>query len=299
MKQISSYPKIYNLGHRAVRDIFKTPTLIQEKVDGSQISFMRDGNSTFARSKKQMLSFENPGKMFTKGLEAIWQTAHQLTDGWVYRGEYLQSHKHNVLVYDRPPKNHIALYDIQVGEDDYAPPEVVTRVAEELGFDCVPYWELDMAPDRGELGELLNRVSFLGNSPREGIVIKNYQMTDPMTGKTLMAKYVSETFKEVHQRKTPRDHKDFIQTLVERHRTTARWQKAVMALREVGDLKESPEDIGQLIKYVSKDVHSECADEIKEVLFKHFWKQISRGIITGLPEWYKKKLLDKQFEEEE
>jgi hypothetical protein len=50
MKEIGSYPKIYNLGHKAVRDIFKEPVTAQEKVDGSQFSFMRvDGRYAILR----------------------------------------------------------------------------------------------------------------------------------------------------------------------------------------------------------------------------------------------------------
>ena len=299
MKEIGSYPKIYNLGHRAVRDIFNSPTLIQEKVDGSQISFMKKEGVTYVRSKGAMLYFDNPEKMFAKGVEAIFQTAHQLTDGWVYRGEYLQKPKHNVLQYERVPKNHIAIYDIQVGEEDYLDAVQVERVAEELGFDYVPYWEMDHSPDKGELGVLLNHVSFLGGCSVEGVVIKNYQMWDPMTGKTLMAKYVSEAFKEVHNKKTYKTSgKDFTQTLVERYRTTARWQKAIQHLKERGELEDSPTDIGGLIKEVIIDVLMECEPEIKELLFQHYWKQIARGLTAGLPEWYKKMLLDKQFEGE-
>jgi hypothetical protein len=36
---MQSYSSIFNLGHKAVADIFKTPVLCEEKVDGSQFSF--------------------------------------------------------------------------------------------------------------------------------------------------------------------------------------------------------------------------------------------------------------------
>jgi hypothetical protein len=52
------------------------------------------------------------------------------------------------------------------------------------------------------------------------------------------------------------------------------------------------------MKEVSVDVYEECADEVKEILFKWAWPRISRGITGGLPEWYKDKLLAKQFDEE-
>jgi hypothetical protein len=298
--EIGSYPKIYNLGHRAVRDIFKSPTLIQEKVDGSQISFMKgETGAVFVRSKKQMLYFENPEKMFAKGLEAIFQTAHQLHPMWVYRGEYLQKPKHNVLQYDRIPHNHIALYDIQTTNGDFISPVEVELVAGTLGFEPVPYWNMEDSPDKDVLDELLNHVSFLGGATLEGVVIKNYEMWDLMTGKTLMGKYVSEAFREVHRKKKYKTtQKDVVQSLIENYRTDARWQKAVQHIRDEGKLEDSPTDIGSLIKEVCVDVHEECKDEIQEILFKHFWKQIARGITAGLPEWYKETLIEKQFANE-
>lgn len=39
MGAIASYPQVFNLGHRAVADLFLDPVTVQEKVDGSQISF--------------------------------------------------------------------------------------------------------------------------------------------------------------------------------------------------------------------------------------------------------------------
>lgn len=46
---------------------------------------------------------------------------------------------------------------------------------------------------------------------------------------------------------------------------------------------------------VHKDLEEECADEIKELLYKWAVKDIKRSVIKGLPEWYKEKLLEKQF----
>ena len=36
---ISSYPKVYNLGHRAIVGLTEESVVVQEKVDGSQFSF--------------------------------------------------------------------------------------------------------------------------------------------------------------------------------------------------------------------------------------------------------------------
>jgi hypothetical protein len=247
-----------------------------------------------------MLYFDNPEKMFSKGLESVWQTAHELTEGWIYRCEYLQKPKHNVLQYHRVPNNHVIIYDIQVGDQDFLDQVSVKEEAERLGFESVPTWNLPANAKLEDISTLMLRTSCLGGCPPEGIVIKNYKRFDPYTGKVLMAKHVSEAFREVHRKKAYKTSgKDFIQSLIEHYRTEARWHKAVIHLKEAGKIEDSPTDIGSLIREVSTDVHTECADEIKEILFKHFWKKIARGVTAGLPEWYKKTLLEKQFEEGE
>jgi hypothetical protein len=298
MKEIGSYPKIYNLGHKAIRDIFKEPIVAQEKVDGSQISFKREDDNLYIRSKGAMLYVANPEKMFAKGIEAIFQTFHELMNGAIYRAEYLQEPKHNVLQYDRVPMNHIIIYDIQVGDQEFLDQESVDREAIRLNFESVPTWHLPAAIEQDTIAQLMLNVSVLGGVPVEGIVFKNYKRFDPYTGKVMMGKHVSESFREVHRgKKYKTSNKDIIETLKERYRTEARWHKAVQHLREAGALFDSPQDIGSLIKEVNQDILTECTEEIADALFKWGWKQIARGITAGLPEWYKEQLLQKQFEE--
>jgi hypothetical protein len=299
-KEIGGYPKIYNLGHRAIRDIFKEPVTAQEKIDGSQISFMKRADSVYVRSKGAMLYFENPEKMFSLGMTQIALMAPNLVDGWIYRGEYLKGPKHNVLSYDRIPKRHIILYDIQVGDQEYLNSIHLRDAAEDLGLEAVQGWYLPANITQEDIAKLMLEVSSLGGVPVEGIVFKNYKRFDQYTGKVMMGKHVSESFKEVHQsKKYKTSGKDRMQMLVEQYRTEARWQKAAQHLRESGVLTDSPKDIGALIKEVTQDTLTECREEIADALFKWGWKQISRGITAGLPEWYKQKLVEKQFEEEE
>jgi hypothetical protein len=118
--------------------------------------------------------------------------------------------------------------------------------------------------------------------------------------KVLMAKFVREDFKEKHDKawkKSNPGRKDVIAALVETYKTPQRWNKAVQHLRENGELEDSPKDIGKLFKEVPKDILAECEDEIRDALFKHFWKDISRGITAGLAEWYKAKLAENAFAE--
>ena len=66
-------------------------------------------------------------------------------------------------------------------------------------------------------------------------------------------------------------------------------------MREQGLLKDEPADIGPLMKEVYADVLKEEKEYIEKRLFEYAWKQIGSKIVAGLPEYYKQKLLEKQF----
>lgn len=300
MNHIPSYPSIYQLGHRAIADIFSSPCVIEEKVDGSQFSMSRTNGVLSCRSKGKDIVIDAPEKMFIKAVETA--KSLDLHDGWTYRGEYLANPKHNTLAYSRTPDKHIIIFDIQTGPETYLTPTEKRSEAERIGLECVPcFYDGTQIDPRSWTGipisktwaaELLLRDSVLGGCKVEGFVVKNYSVFTP-DKKIAIAKYVSEAFKEKHQnewKKSNPTQSDVVQHIISELRTEARWNKAVQHLRDGGSLDESPKDIGALIKEVQSDTAKEESDAIKEALYKHFWPQIQRGIIAGLPEWYKEKL---------
>jgi len=299
---LHSYNKIFNLGHKALEELFLDPVTVEEKIDGSQFSFGLDDNGVLhCRSKGQVLNIDAPEKMFTEAVETAKELSPLLIAGWTYRGEYLKTPKHNTLAYDRVPEKHIILFDIDMGEEDYFKSrEAKEKEAARLGLEYVPQLAAGTFTSWEPLKELLQTTSILGGQTVEGIVIKNYHRICPMTKQVLMGKYVSEAFKEVNRgdwrdrNPGPRDIKE---QLVESYRTPARWQKAVQHLRERGELEGTLRDIGKLIKEVQSDVHEECAAEIQERLYSWARSDVLRGVIRGLPEWYKEQLAEKQFSE--
>lgn len=302
--KLASYPSIYNIGHRAVAELLKVPVYVEEKVDGSQISFgvSREGELQ-VRSKGAEINPDAPEKMFTKAVEQIKAVRESLVPGWVYRGEYLQKPKHNTLAYSRVPERNIILFDINPGEDgsyflDYGQKY---SCAKTLGFELVPLIYEGLVTDADMFRGFLDRESILGGQKVEGVVVKpvGYGLFGP-DKKVLMAKYVSEAFREVHAgewKKTNPGSGDIVQVLAAQYKTEARWLKGVQHLREAGKLEDSPRDIGTLLKEVSSDLHQECAEEIKDKLFKWAWPQIQRRAVVGLPEWYKDLLMKRQFGE--
>ena len=304
--KIESYPSIYSLGHRAVAGLLDVPVIVEEKVDGSQISF---GVSTEGelrmRSKGAEIHVDHPEGMFSKGVEVVKAIQDKLTPGWVYRGEYLRQPKHNTLAYDRIPDNHIILFDISRGDGTWLSWGEKREEAERLLFEVVPLRYI--TEESGSLtidiiNTILDSTSVLGGQKIEGVVIKpfNYNLYGE-DKKVLMGKYVSEAFKEVHGgewRSNNPTGGDIIQQLIVKYSTPARWQKAVIHLQEAGLLEDSPKDIGLLMKEVSMDLLKEEEEEIKTALFEYAWKKINRGVTSGLPGWYKERLMERQFEEE-
>lgn len=300
---IPAYGKIHALGSRFVKDIFNQGHMqIQEKVDGSQFSFgVLDGQLRI-RSKGREIFQDAPDAMFRAGVEHVQRVQHRLVHDWIYRAEYLCKPKHNALAYSRIPCNHIALFDIMIGRETFLPQEELQQQASELDVEAIPtLTSLRGEVDLSTFQELMKTESFLGGQTIEGVVVKNYSMYDPQSGHVLMAKYVSKPFKEVHNREWKSANptgKDVVQSLIEKYKTAARWEKAVYRLRDEGKIENTPRDIGGIIKSVWPDIVEECEANIKEDLWKHFSKQISRGVVAGLPEWYKQRLLHQQFESE-
>lgn len=299
---LHSYPKIYALGHRIISDLLTGDVVVQEKVDGSQFSFGKtfDGELVM-RSKGAVVYPENAG-MFKQAVESVQAIEHLLKPGIVIRGEYLSKPKHNVLCYNRVPKNHIVIFDVEVGDGQmYQRPDHIQQTADTLGFETVPLLyegPANMLSSPEWVKAFLENKSFLGGQLVEGIVIKNYSVFT-IEKKVAMGKYVSERFKEIHGgewRKSNPTRGDVVQEIITALKTPARWDKAVQHLREKGELDNSPRDIGKLFKEVATDVLAEEKDAIAEKLFKHAWPNISRGITGGLAEWYKNRLLENQFE---
>lgn len=299
MESWHSYPSIYNLGHRYIQDLLTVPVNVEEKIDGSQFSFGVDVNGELhVRSKGAMLYVESPEKMFSKAVATAKELQPFLYPGWTYRCEYLSKNKHNVLNYSRIPNKNIIVFDVNISEAGYLSYEEKKQECERLGLEVVPLlFSGELTMDKFQ--ELMNTDSVLGGVKIEGVVVKpsDYNLFGA-DKKALMGKFVSEAFKEVHKKewKVSNTKADIIQHLTETYGTTARWQKAVAHLAERGELTDSPKDIGKLIAEVPVDVRKECEEEIKQVLFDHFWQEIRRKLVYGLPEWYKEKLLANQFE---
>ncbi len=291
----SSYPKIIALGDKQIVEIFDGPVEITEKVDGSQFGFGMVDGKLVCRSKGKEQDLDNPDKMFKEGVEYVRSIENRLPDDIFFYSEYLQKPRHSTLAYNAIPKNHIVIFG-GITRDQ----QMLTHA--ELG-EWANKFEVDVIPlvHEGDSGaehvlSLMERESYLGGQNIEGLVVKrsvNWLWLGKIVLPVMAGKYVSEKFKETHQKDWSKLNtgKGQLEALKEKYTTVARWMKGVMHLKEQGKFLGAPQDIGPLIKEVQLDLVTEEETNIKDDLYKLFGGDIIRAATSGIPNWYKESLL--------
>ena len=292
-----SYPKVYAVGHRAVGELFVGDVLVEEKVDGSQFSFSVTDGTVELRSRGAAVYPETAG-MFAAGVKAVEELKDRLHPGWVYRAEYLMKPKHNVLCYGRVPRFNMVLFDINTGEECYLTRAEKEAEAKRIGLEITPVMYVGPVTKSEDIYAFLERESILGGKV-EGVVIKNYARFG-MDKKVLMGKFVREDFKETHSKEWKASNPtiaDVVERIIATLRSEVRWRKSVQRLRDEGKLEHSPRDIGVLLKEVQSDIRAEEMDFISEKLVEYALPRVLRASTAGLPEWYKRELMESAFTE--
>lgn len=290
----SAFPKIFQLGTKYTDGIYEGKVQVTEKVDGSQFGFGKIDGEVFVRSKGAKLYFDNPEKMFKEGIDYIKSIEDKIPDNMIFYAEYLKKPKHNTLAYDRIPKNHLALFGVADIKKDFK--YNIKEYANLLDIDHVPVIFEGEGLTAEKIPEFLERVSYLGGQKIEGVVVKNFNKDLLLGGQIipiLSGKYVSEAFKEVHRKSWGKENtgRGKWETFKEQYKTEARWNKAIIHLKEKGELTGTPKDIGKLMKEVNIDITKECKEEIKDFLWKEFGKEVFKTATRNFPEWYKEQIL--------
>ena len=304
MKNLPSYTKILTLGSSRTENALIGDVIIQEKIDGSQFKFgINEDNELLICSKGCKLEpiiengeLLNIQKLFIPAVKYILSIKEDLLSmpkNTYYYAETLFKSKHNVLSYETVPTNHIVLFDVMC-DGEWLPRKGLEKISKNLGIDLIPELYTGKV-DINKIKELLTTQSYLGKELIEGVVIKNYNQNITLGANIfpLFTKYVRESFKERHDSewKTKKP-KDNLQNYINGFNSEARWQKAIIHLKEKELLENSPKDIGKLILEVQKDIKEEEKENIKDYLYKFIVKDILRKSTQGLPEYYKEQLLN-------
>ena len=302
--KIKSYPKIFHIGERFIENLFNGEVEITEKIDGSMWAFGINKNEELVmRSKGQDLTNLAVPKMFEVAEEQTDRIEKILREkDWkdiYFYSEFLSAPHHNVLNYERVPKNNLYLFGVIEGEKFVSDFDKLCWYADQLDIERPRLLYKGEVRNVKMLEDLLESDSVLGNVKIEGIVVKNYNQPTILTQNLIlpicMGKYVREDFKEKHAKDWSKGHtsKGKLELFISQFQAEARWQKAVQHLEEKGELENAPRDIGKLMKEVQIDLEEEEKENIKDGLYKIFRGDILRTSTRGLPDWYKKKLLEK------
>lgn len=303
----TSYPKIHTIGTRGFENIATArPLWYSEKLDGSNVSIHKlspdDAGTPFSAFKlashHRWLVWQTKDdiKMFKPFIQWCEDNFHKLTsmrDGTILWGEMVMNQ--GVLKYSI--KSPFMLFDVS-HQNEFGVREFVSPSAWDLYLPTdwnsfIPgVIPIEGGPPTPELlAQWIETDSSIGGK-REGVVIKSYEETAIFGGRAvpLFVKYVAPEFRE--RMKAGKPTGDTIETLIANMcYGPARLQKAIQRLKEENRYQGAVQDIGPLIGIINKDIYEEEKAEIMEMLFKHFWKPITRIVTSRIPNDYKALLL--------
>lgn len=306
---IPSYPKVFNLGHPSAASVFFGEYVIEEKLDGSQLSFSVDEDGVLAcRSKGAQIDIDNPPNLFQKAVDSVKFLAGEgkLTTNWIYRAEAFQSKRHNAINYGRAPEAGFIIFDVETNNGFFTGDMKRVAVRELGDVECVREfsWETG-APTEAMIDALLHQESMLGGAKVEGVVFKNYAQPSafgPVAFPVTFVKYVNPSFRELNATRQKTEwstaNADVIEVLLSHFNREAIWKKAVQHLGDEGLLQGAPQDIGPLLKEINQDFEAENRAVVEEILYKKFRDKVMKGLTTGFPEWYKAELAKTVLETE-
>ena len=300
MPYAGNYPKSYNLGNKNLEGFFEHPIYVQEKIDGSQFSFGYFDGKLRCWSRAQELNLLNPG-MFKPAIDALLdRDPLAFMNECTYRGEFLARPRHNHLAYDRIPKQHVVLFDVQDKAGEWLIHAELCVEGQRLGFDVAPVymlWNNQTDSESYLLEEIKKLVAtmkpVLGGEHIEGVVLKSYQRN--ADGHVMFGKYVRPEYREEAPHKKPKKGSgtdEFLAALAYAVTGPARWEKALQHLRDGGVATGEMQDMPLLIQEVNADIYLECSADFETSLLVWALPKMKQHFIKGLAEWYKDKLLE-------
>jgi hypothetical protein len=274
---------------------------IEEKLDGSQLSFTVDIENNFNFYCKGSLIKET-NKTFLKSMNLLKLNLKNCNPNFIYHGEAICNLQHNVVKYLRIPKNYFVLYDIY----DYVNKcwlnlDFVSKIGNELGLETVQILFKNENPDNDPFTvckQLLHQISIgnidsmLGPGELEGIILKHHSFIGRNGISATKLKMVSDKFKETHGTPLNKE-KPTIETALESlaqiYNNTNRFQKAFQHVRDQEQLKGNDSDLFKIKEEFDNDLEKECSQEIKEYLWAELAPFVKRICRKDLDTWWNNK----------
>ncbi|MCY9220575.1 RNA ligase family protein [Bacillus licheniformis] len=282
MSEMKKYTDIVRLGHRTTEGVLAEDdyVVVYEKLDGANASFTLNLDTlemeAFSRNRK--LDAENNLRGFYEYTKEIDQD--RLNRDYIYFGEWLVKHKIDYGV----NKNEFYLFDIyDKHEGEYLSHVDVVAEAFRLNLTLAPILYAGKYRGFDHLQTLVGR-SALANEATggEGVVVKNVSYRDKF-GKQLFVKVVSNSFREMHPQKAPRDPAKLNaeQTFVRTFATKGRIDKLLRKMIDEGVIEEKFDlsDMGVILSHLGGRVYDDLMKEEFDSLPKDFEEKAVRKAI--------------------
>lgn len=295
------YHSIVRMGHRSTRKVFNVgdQITIQEKIDGANASFMRDGDKVLAFSRANLLG-EGLTLNGFYGWVQINIDPKSLLEGVVYFGEWSGSHKIN---YGENSKKFF-LYDIyNTFTSEYVYFSIVKDEAKRLNLNLVPLFYEGEYQSYEHLEEFIGRTDLGGKigdvESGEGIVVKNVNYKDH-NGEQVFVKLVIDRFREIQKQKAPKD-PNLPETVegswVTQNMTKARVEKHLYKLVDDGIISEEfgLRDMSTILRNINRNLIEDLLKEESESLPEGYeQKEIGRAVSAKSPTIIKEIIQERQ-----
>ena len=306
---MKKFPKVLGLGQPLLAEIFDDPVDLSSKIDGSQCrinlteSNVQCGskNVDIADTKMFDLAYQQADRIWN---EKVWWT---FGDDITLFTEFLNKPKHNVLKYDRVPKNSLYVFGALIDGKHLSTEELI-ELATELDIEPPHIIASQVKINNPEdLNEYLETESVLGGTKVEGIVIRNsYKSYPPLlvstmafTNYPLVGKLVRDDFKERLQKEwsTKKQRETPLAKVSTEFFTDARFNKAINHLNDAGKITYEMNNLKDIIPEFYSDLIDEERQEIMELALDDFWRQLKRKSDNFVVKEWKRYLVEKQFSE--
>lgn len=260
------YPKIHRLGKEETEGILEGHCVVQEKIDGANVSVWIDkrGELTCGSRNRELTEGFNGFVDYIKAHEGVTKLLHDFPAYRLY-GEWLVRH---TISYDETKMQQFYLFDMTVVKDgeeteEFIPQEKVREFAESYGINYPHVFGEFTNPSEEALKEFVGQ-SQIGPKG-EGIVIKNLEHTDKF-GNHCYAKIVTEEFKEDNGITFGGNNKHsdtyWEMYIVNKYMTLSRIQKVMNKIQPTVDEKL---DLQHIPRITSSAYHDMLTEEIWDI----------------------------------
>lgn len=276
---------------------------IEEKIDGTQLSFQRRGDAVEFRNRSKVIPNEALGNWcYDNAVRSIKRLADRLNPAYTYHGEAVCKRRHNVVAYGGTPLKFWICYGICDGERHLDRTATEAECAR-LGLGCVKVLYANENPDdrdptpkvleivaRIEAGEI---ESCLGGNVIEGVVVKHNAAwhVRSKSHKHIQFKHVTSAFKERHGERRPPlagydadSLMDYLARLGRGFALPAVYQKAAQHIRE-DPAGKTTISVASLAREVERDIRKENGQDIAEAIAEAFMPIVTRHATAGIAQW--------------